>query len=394
MTKSDSKQKFPIGILLFGVILILVLIGLLMVFESSYPKSLSTLKTQGDAYLYLKKQTIGLGVGLVALFILSYFDYRKLRAAATPLLFVSIVMLCLVWIPHFRPAGSVAARWISFGSFKFQPSELAKVGLILYLAARLSRKNRNARDLKKGLLPPVIISLFVLLLIEREPDLGTAVVLFLTMITQLFLAGARKRHLFYLVSLCALAGLVATGSFGHRQKRFDTWHDPFKDRKGATYQMYQSLSAVGSGRWFGVGLGQGKQKFSMPEGESDFIFATMAEELGFARVVPVMSLLFVVGAIGFWIALHAKDQFGSLLAGGIAALIIWQAFINIAVVTNTIPATGVPLPFISFGSTSLSILLACVGILINIAHSSDDEIKHLIVTSAEYSAESEDRRIK
>ncbi len=374
MTNAESNKKFPAGIILFGITLILVTIGLLMVFESTYAKAFVTSKPNSDAFSYLKKQTVGMALGLAGLFILSHINYRKLRSFAEPMLFVSILMLCLVWLPYFRPVGA-AARWIGVGAFKFQPSELAKISLILYLAARLSRKDRNPRELMKGLLPPLSISLFVLLLIEREPDLGTAVVLFLTMITQLFLAGVRKRHLCMVIGFCALAGVLVTSAFTHRTQRFETWKDPSKNVRGAAYQMDQSLKAVGSGKWFGVGIGQGKQKFSMPEGESDFIFATLAEELGFARVVPVVTLLFLVGAIGFWIALNSKDQFGTLLAGGIAALISWQSFINIAVVTNTIPATGVPLPFISFGSTSLSLLLSSVGILINISHQPNENPK-------------------
>ncbi len=185
--------------------------------------------------------------------------------------------------------------------------------------------------------------------------------------TIFFLAGARKRHLALITAVAFVAVLLIGFQFGHRAGRITAFLHPEKDMQGIGYQIYHARLAVGSGLWVGEGLGQGREKYYLPQGNSDFIFATMAEELGFVGCLPVLLALCVVGWRGFRIALRTRDRFGQLLATGIAALISWQALINIAVVTGSIPATGVPLPFISLGSSSLILLLAGIGILLNIA---------------------------
>jgi cell division protein FtsW len=362
-------MKMPLDLLLFGATILLVVIGLWMVFSSSYIKTLDNPRI-GDAFFFVKRQAFGAVVGLFALFVAMKIDYTQLRRFAVPLLFVGFALLLAVWIPGIGRAENGASRWIYIKSFGFQPSELAKIILVLYLAARMSRPNHKIRDFTDGFLPPLAVIVAYLFLIEREPDLGTATVLFLAVMTQLYVACARKRHLALVFLIGALLTVVMIGGFGHRGKRITTFLNPEHDKQGIGYQIYHSKLAIGSGGWMGAGLGQGKEKYFLPQADSDFIFATVAEEFGFFRTLPILGLLCLVGWRGFRIAYLAGDRFGALLATGIAAVITWQALINIAVTTASIPATGVPLPFLSYGSTSLVVMMMGVGLLLNIAQHS------------------------
>ncbi len=362
-----ARFRLPVDHVLFAATLALVVIGLWMVFDSSYIKTLDNAKMGHDAFFYVKKQAVGVVAGLGALFAMMQIGYWRLRRLAVPLMLLGMALLLAVYFPHVGVRENNASRWLALGPARFQPSELAKMTLILYLAALLSRPDCKIRHLSEGLGPPLLIAGLYLLLIEREPDLGTAVVLFLAVLTQLFLAGARKRHIALIGGVALLAVLLLGFGWGHRQGRITAFLHPEKYSKNVGYQILHSRFAVGSGGLTGVGLGQGREKYFLPQGNSDFIFATLAEELGFVRTVPIMALLCVVGWRGFRIACQTKDRFGALLAVGIASLISWQALINIAVATASIPATGVPLPFISFGSSSLVFLLAGVGVLLNIA---------------------------
>ena len=212
----------------------------------------------------------------------------------------------------------------------------------------------------------LVVTAAYLLLIEREPDMGTAAVLFMAAMTQLFLAGTRKRHILALLGVTALAGILMISVFRHRSNRIDTFLHPEKEPQGIGFQVIHAVYAVGSGEWFGMGWGRGREKTYLPEANSDFVFATVAEELGFFGSLPLLLLFLMVGVRGFAIAEQTRDRFGALLAAGITALISWQALINLGVATASIPATGVPLPFISFGSSSLVIMLTGVGILLSI----------------------------
>ncbi|HZP84853.1 MAG TPA: putative lipid II flippase FtsW [Chthonomonadaceae bacterium] len=367
MIRNTAAPRMPVDRLLFLATLSLLVIGLWMVFDSSYVKTLDSTKLGNDAFFFVKRQAVGAIVGLFALFTLMRFGYWHLRRLAVPLMLLGLALLCAVWLPRIGINENNANRWVAYGPIRFQPSEFAKLSLMIYLAALLSRPHCKVRELGEGLGPPLTVTALYLLLIEREPDLGTAFVLFLAVLTQLFLAGARKRHLVLICAVTGLAVLLMGFGFGHRAGRITAFLHPEHDIEGIGYQIFHSKLAIGSGGWFGEGLGQGKQKYFLPQGNSDFIFATLAEELGFVRTVPILLLLCLVGWRGFRIACQTRDRFGALLAAGIAALISWQAIVNIAVATASIPATGVPLPFISYGSSSLVFLLAGIGILLNIA---------------------------
>ncbi len=366
-TQTVAYPRRPMDFWLFGTTLILVVIGLLMVVDSSYIQELNHNKA---IFHFLAHQATGAIIGLAAMFIMMRVGYWRLRSLAFPLMIIGLILLIAVFIPHIGYHEGFATRWIGTRKLHLQPSELAKFCLIIYVAKLLSlprlkpRRGESAAILWLG--PPLAITTVYILLIEREPDMGTAVVLFLAVLTQLFLAGMRKRHLLMILGATAVMGLMMVSVFQHRSHRIDTFLHPEKDPQGRGYQVMHAKWAVASGEWLGMGWGKGREKYFLPEANSDFVFATMAEELGLIGVLPVVGLLIIIGVRGFIIAQGARDRFGALLAGGLTALISWQALINMGVATASIPATGVPLPFISYGSSSLVMLLASVGVLLSI----------------------------
>jgi cell division protein FtsW len=357
----------PVDNLLFGATLALIVMGLWAVFDSSYVKTLDSSLTHNDALFFVKRQMVGVVFGLVSLTVMMRIGYWKLRKLAVPLMITALVLLLAVWIPHVGRVENHAARWIKMGPLQFQPSELAKIAVILYVSALLSRPHCNMKSFMDGIFPALLVTALALALIEREPDLGTAFVLFLAFMTILYLAGAEMHHLLAILAGAGLVVLMFGFVFGHRQGRITAFLHPDKDKEGIGYQIFHSRLAVGSGRVTGVGLGHGREKYYLPQGDSDFIFATVAEETGFAGSVVMLLLMGLVGWRGFDIAYKTRDRFGMLLAIGISSLISWQAITNVAVATASIPATGVPLPFISYGSTSLIVLLTGIGVLLNIA---------------------------
>ncbi|CEK12755.1 bacterial cell division membrane protein [Chthonomonas calidirosea] len=367
---------------LFVTAVILTVIGLWMVLDTSYAQALYNPHLAHDPFFFVKRQALGAFIGFCTLSLLLYTDYRRLRVVAIPALLVGIGLLIAVHIPHVGIRMNGAARWIRLGPLSFQPSEVAKLCLILYVAARLSvprlesqkepRRSRRAKTAVslEHLAPVLLVSLLYLMLIERQPDLGTAFVLFLTLLTQLFLAGVRKRHLLLFTGMIAFLVLITSlfgRASGNRQERILAFLHPQKDLQGIGYQIYHARLAVGSGEWTGLGLGNGREKYYLPQADSDFVFATYAEETGLVGVCILLVLFGIISWRGFAIARYTPDRFGALLAAGLTALITWQAIVNVAVASDSIPATGVPLPFISYGSTSLVLMLADIGLLMNIA---------------------------
>jgi cell division protein FtsW len=373
MIRQQPRVKLPTDLGLFAATLALVVVGLIMVLDSSYVKALESSRLGNDAYYFVKRQAGGAIFGMFALFGMMRLGYWNLRRYAVAGMLFGFLLLFAVNLPHLGVHENGAARWLKLGPITFQPSEAAKLLLIIYVAALLSRPHCNVRYLgSQGLFPSLLITGFYLLLIEREPDLGTAIVLFLAVVTQIYLAGARRRHVAMILAAAGLAvvvmmGMSSRGKDQYRAGRITTFLHPEKDQQGIGYQIFHSRLAIGSGEWLGQGMGRGREKYFLPQGNSDFIFATYAEETGFAGCCVLIVLMAVVGWRGFEIAFRTRDRFGALIAGGIAALISWQALINIAVATGSIPATGVPLPFISNGSSSLVLLMAGIGLLLNIA---------------------------
>ena len=343
----------------------LVGIGLIMIYSASTHK---TYIIMGDPYYYLKRQALWAAIGLVGMFAAANFDYWRLRPMAKFILGVSIVMLLLVLIPGVGHGPAGTRRWISLGFASIQPSELQKLALVIFLAYFLSRAGRAA-SFRHGILPVVLLAGAVFGLILLQPDLGTAVACALTIAAVLFVAGARLGHLAGLAVAAVPVLYLAIFSADYRRQRFLAFLDPWADPLDTGFHIIQSLYALGSGGLFGAGLGNGRHSkfFYLPEQHTDFIFAALGEELGFIGTVAVVVLFALLAWRGYRIAVRAPDGFACLLAAGITSMIVLQAAVNIGVVTASIPITGIPLPFVSFGGSSLVFSMAGVGILLNIS---------------------------
>lgn len=353
--------------ILFGVVAALVCIGLVMVFSAS---SATAWASYHDTAFYLKRQLIWLGVACVFAYAAYRCDYRKLRPFAPLAVGLAYVSLILVLVPHIGLLSGGARRWIGAGPFSFQPSEFAKLALVIYLAAALTGKGDRIRSLSGGLFPLCVVTLGLAALVLLEPDMGTASLFVFTAIVMLFVAGARLPHLFAIGIAVLPPILIYVGSSSYRLARIMAFLNPFKDPQNTGYHIVQSLLALGSGGVLGLGLGASRQKFFyLPEQYTDFIFSILGEELGLLGTGLVLVLFVVFAYRAIRIALRAPDRFGFFLAVGCTSVIVVQAFINIGVVTSSWPVTGVPLPFVSFGGSSLVVSLVAVALLINIGRS-------------------------
>ena len=348
--------------LLVLVTLGLVAFGLVMVYSASSARAL--LSADAPSY-YLKRQAIYAVMGLVALVILSRFDFHRLRHATQPLLAVTFVLL--VAVLAIGTAVNGARRWIPIGFMNFQPSELAKLVLALWTAALLARRPapRTLGELAKPI--GVVVGLACALILI-EPDLGTAIAIAIMVSAILVVSGTRLRLLASAAGIATGVVLLAIWLEPYRRERIFSFLDPWHDPQGAGFQSVQSMIALGSGGFFGVGLGESVQKiYYLPEASTDMIFAIVGEELGLIGAMGVIAAFAVFAYAGFNIALHCRDPFGKRLAAGITALICGQAAVNVSAVMGIAPLTGIPLPFVSYGGSSLVVGLAAVGILLNIA---------------------------
>ena len=356
-------------------VLLLLAAGIIMVLSASAPSALST---TGNSYTYVSKQLTFAIIGLFVMFFLSKVDYRFYKKYYWQIYFISWIILLLVVVPGLGVSVKGATRWIGFGALQFQPSELTKIGMIIFFAGYLTDHKSELHDFKKGfmlplcfLIPPIGILFFV------QNHLSVSLVICIIVIVIMFMAGCRLKHFFIigLVGVSLIAGIFGflqlSGSDNFRLDRISTYFDPWADAQGTGYQTVQSLYAIGSGGMFGLGLGNSKQKYLyIPEPHNDFIFSILSEELGFVGCILVIGLFAVFIWRGVLIAMRTTDMFGSLIAVGITSLVGVQAVINIAVVTATVPTTGMSLPFFSYGGTALLLLLANVGILLNVSRSS------------------------
>lgn len=358
-------KKSSADFVLFLTVLSLVSLGVIMVFSAS---EYSTLIYYKDSFYYFKRQLIWALLGLTAMYIMSNYDYRRLKQYVIPFMVVSFIMLALVLIPGIGREINGSRRWIGIGPLPFAPAEVVKLSIILFTAYGLSRQKERVKQFSKGVLPYMCVLALATGLIMLQPDLGTAMSLAGIVFVMIFAAGARMAHLGGLALGGVAAIVFAIVMEPYRMKRFLAFLDPWADPQDTGFHIIQGLYAIGSGGLFGLGLGQSKQKFLyLPENHTDFIFAITAEELGFigAALVIILFTLFVWR--GLKIAVTSPDPFACLLATGITAWVGVQAIINIGVVTGSLPITGIPLPFISFGGTSLLFTMAGVGILLNIS---------------------------
>jgi cell division protein FtsW len=339
----------------------LVGLGVVMVFDTSY---FHAQERYGDALFFFRRHLVYLFVGVAAGVLVSRMRHEVLEQAAYWLLFGAFALLILVLVPGIGVVRNNARRWIDLGIIAFQPAELAKICVVVYLARSITRKGERMASLLRGVVPHIVTVGAIVLLIIRQPDFGTAAILAVLMLLMLHAGGARAAHLLGLSTAAAVAGAVAVISSNYRSERVTCFLDPWQDPQGCGFQLVQSLIAFGSGGVSGVGLGQSQQKlFYLPEGHTDFIFALIAEELGLAGAVLVVGLFGLFAVRGFRIALRHPDPFASLLAFGLTLTIVVGAFVNMAVVTGLLPTKGLALPFLSYGGSALIVSLIQVGIL-------------------------------
>lgn len=359
-------RKQPPDVLIFLTAMLLLSIGMVMVFSSSgVPSSGGSQGAFFYALFYLKKQLLWAAMGFVAMIVAMNVDYFRIKRLALPILLFGITLLVLVLF--FEPTKG-SSRWIPLGPMNLSPSEVIKICLVLFMALSLSQHGEKIQSLVHGIGPHLLLLGLVVGLILLQPDLGTAFVVAGTTYIMFFAAGARYLHLAILAGL-GVAGLAAAIAIApYRMARITAFIDPWASPLEEGFQIIQSLYALGSGGLFGVGLGRSHQKlFYLPEQNTDFIFSILGEELGYLGVLTVLILFFIFVWRGLRTALTCPDPFGSLLATGITSMIGLQAIINIGVVSGSLPITGITLPFISYGGSSLLFTMLGVGILLNIS---------------------------
>ncbi len=371
---SKGFSKEPVDFVLLAIVLIMLAAGIIMVMSASAPTSLA--KT-GNSYKYVKTQAFSAGLGIIAMLVISNIDYKIYKKFDRLIYIVVLILLASVALVGAEEGG--AKRWIDLGFINFQPSEVAKIGLIIFYASLLTKNKERIGEMWGGFFYPLMYLLPVIaILVGVQNHLSATILIVMIVSIMMLMAGSKLRYFLSFGSAGIAAGAGAlfayaklTGKGMFRITRLITFLDPFADTLGDGWQVVQSLYAIGSGGLFGVGLGNSTQKYAyIPEAHNDFIFSIIAEELGFLGCTFVIVLFALFIWRGIIIAMKAPDMFGSLIAVGITSMVGLQAIINIAVVTSSMPNTGMPLPFFSYGGTSLLILLASVGVLLNISRAS------------------------
>lgn len=355
----------PEYLALLTVVVVLNLVGLVMVLSAS---SVAALDTYASSWHLFWRQLQWVVLGALALAGTSRMDYRLIRRAILPMLAISALLLLAVLIPGLGHQVSGSSRWLGKGSIRFQPSEVAKLALVAYAAEVLSVRADAVGDWKAVLRPILIVVALFGCLVMLQPDMGTTIVMTIAVATVIFVGGVRLRHLALSGAGLMTLGLVAALAEPYRRARMLSFANPWANASDSGYQVVQSLIALGSGGWTGVGLGASRAKWLfLPNAHTDFIFAIIGEELGLVGCFMVLGLLLAFLVFGVRVVLRAPDRFGMLLAAGIVGWIVGQSLVNIGAVIGLLPVTGVPLPFISFGGSSLVIAMIATGMLLNIA---------------------------
>ncbi len=356
--------------LLLYVVLLLLAFGLLMVFSASF---VIAAERQGDPYYFLKRQALWTALGLIAMALMSRIHYLKIKRLSLAILLLNFILLGMVFSGFGSDLGTEARRWLTFGPVVLQPAEFSKLAFIIFTAAYMSSRKLNVRNVWAGTVIPLALVAIAFFMIQVQPDLGTAAVVLAGSIMIIVVAGMPLTRAFGLSLLCVPPFAYFTIKEEYRMQRLFSFFDPWSEPTGSGYQVIQSLYALGPGHIFGSGLGRSRQKlFYLPEPQNDFIFAVIGEELGFIGAVAVLTLYLILAWRGCQIAIKAPDLFSSLLAAGITFMIAVQVLINVAVVTGTIPVTGINLPLISAGGSSVFFTLLGIGILLNISRHTRD----------------------
>lgn len=370
--RKREKLGPPDGWLL-GAVLVLVALGVLLVFDASYKKAVEAPWASYDAWFFAKRQLVFAAAGLIAMAVAANIRLKTFVKFATPLLYLSIALLMAVLVVGTAKYG--AHRWFKIGPISFQPSELAKIALVLYLASLFARRKSAVRRLDSRWLAPLGFVGAIALLVFKEPDLGTTIAIVGTCYVMFIAAGALKRHIVGAGLMGMGLAFAAIVTNNERMERVLTWLNPWRDPYGEGYQIIHSLIAHGTGGLLGIGLCEGREKAYLPAASTDFIFSTIAEEAGLIGGILLIVLFLVVIYRGLDIARRANSSYAGLLAVGMTSVIGLQAAINIAVVSSSIPATGVPLPFISYGGSALVFMMMSVGILLAVSRQVDAKLE-------------------
>lgn len=385
LTTAQQLAYGPIDLPFLMLTLLLLGIGLIMMFSASYATAYYDSKMESATY-FIQRQALFAGIGIVAMYIISRIDYQFYRKLAMLGLIVSFILMCLVLTSLGTGEEVGSKRWLDLGFVSFQPSEIVKVTIIIYFSARLSTRDKEkkrhfSRRTRRGrmlnflekigfleLIPYGVILLVFVFLMLRQPHMSGTILILVGAASVMFAAGIHWAWFVGVGSFVIVILAVIISLFPYMSTRVSIWQDPWSDPSDKGFQIIQSLYAIGSGGLTGLGLGQSRQKYLyIPEPENDFVFPIVVEELGFVGAMMIICLYMLLIMRGYWLALHARDRFGSLLIVGNITLLAVQVFLNISVVTNFIPTTGISLPFFSYGGTALMIQLAQMGIILAVS---------------------------
>jgi cell division protein FtsW len=373
-SRARTSPRSSTAILLVAIIALLNLVGVVMVLSAS---SVASLTDYGSPWYFFFRELIWSVIGLFAFVFAVRFDYRNWRRLIRPLLLLSAVLLVVVLMPGVGVYVAGSRRWLGAGMVRFQPSEIAKLALLLYAADLVSRRARELADFRRVVRPVLLVLTAFGLLVLKEPDMGSALVLALIAAAVLVAGGARRRHLAAVAAVGISAITLLAIAEPYRRARLFTFLHPFADSSNAGYQISQSLIALGSGGLTGVGLGAGRAKWNfLPNAHTDFIFAIIGEELGLIGCFVVLAMFVAFAVLGARAAVRAPDRFGALLAAGVTVWVVGQAIINVGAVVGLLPVTGIPLPFVSFGGSALVTTMLASGILVNVARQGRSHASH------------------
>lgn len=364
----DERGMMDMPFLLLTVLL--SVIGVLTLFSASYVKAYVS---EGSSTAYFARQGLFAVVGIGIMLFVSRLNYQMWRALSFPILAGTVFLLMLVPLIGIKEGG--AKRWIYLGFTSFQPSEIAKLAVILTFATLMSAYKDRMKTFRYGVLPFAVILGVIALLLVLEPHLSAIIIIFAVGAAMMFLGGTQLRWFGIGLAVVGLFAVVYLKFMGYASERIVAWRDPWADPGDAGYQIIQSLYAIGSGGLMGLGIGRSRQKYLyLPEMQNDYVFAVYCEELGFVGAMVVLLLFVLLILRGYWIAMHARDRFGALMVGGLTTLLALQVFFNIGVVTNFLPATGISLPFFSYGGTALLLQLFEMGLILSVSRQSNNQL--------------------
>ncbi len=364
----DERGMVDMPFLLLTVLL--VVIGVVMMFSASYAAAYID---EGSSTAYFARQGLFAVVGIGIMLFVSRLNYQMWRALSFPIMIGTVVLLMLVPLIGTKEGG--ARRWIYLGFTSFQPSEVAKLAVILTFATLMSAYKDRMKTFRYGVLPFAAILGAIALLLVLEPHFSAIIIIFAVGASMMFLGGTQLRWFGIGLGVVALFAVIYLNFMGYASDRITAWRDPWADPGDAGYQIIQSLYAIGSGGLMGLGLGRSRQKYLyLPEMQNDYVFAICCEELGFVGAMVIILLFVMLIVRGYWIAMHARDRFGALLVGGLTTLLALQVFLNIGVVSNFLPATGISLPFFSYGGTALLMQLFEMGLILSVSRQSNNQL--------------------